>query len=287
MKKFSSRVGVGFLVLVSLLGASCAPLPPQQAAAGPRLYAFNCGSIEVLDVSVFHPGIDQGKRKMLTNSCYLIVHAKGTLLWDAGLPDALVKTPDGVLLFDIFRLRVTQPLAPQLAQIGHPAPSIQYLGISHLHGDHVGNADLLPQATLLIQQEEYAAGFSADPAKFGFDPSSYGTLRTNPVKQLQGDYDVFGDGTVVIKRTLGHTPGHQALFVKLARTGPILLSGDFVHFTDNWTAQRVPGFNFDKDASRKTMQDMAAFLKSEQATLWIQHDLEQNAQIRHAPDYYD
>lgn len=270
---------------LSLLIGGCVTAPEKSAA--PRLYVLDCGSIEVLDISVFHPGIDQGKRKLLTNSCYLIVHPKGTLLWDAGLPDALVKTPEGVLWYDTFRLKVSRPLGPQLQQIGYPAETIQYLGISHLHGDHIGNVNLLPKATLLMQQEEYAAGFGAEPGKYGFDPSGYASLRGNPVQQLQGDYDVFGDGSVVIKRTLGHTPGHQALFVKLHKSGNILLSGDLVHFTDNWTHKRVPGFNFDKEQSVKTMHEMEQFLKDKHAQLWIQHDLEQNANIKHAPAYYD
>ncbi len=286
MQRPAAFSGLLIAALLSLFLAGCASTPPAQVAAT-RLYALDCGSIEALDVSVFHPGIDQGKRKLLTNSCYLIVHPKGTLLWDAGLPDALVKIPEGVIKFEVFRFKVNHPLAPQLIEIGHPPATIQYLGISHLHGDHVGNVNLLPQAMLLMQQEEYAAGFGAEPGKYGFDPSGYASLRNNPVKQLQGDYDVFGDGTVVIKRTLGHTPGHQALFVKLRNNGNILLSGDFVHFTDNWQHQRVPAFNFDKEQSVKTMQEMAQFIKDNQAKLWIQHDLEQNAGIKHAPFFYD
>lgn len=270
----------------TLLLSGCVTEPAQRAAT-PRLYVLDCGNIEVLDVSVFHPGIDQGKRKFLTNSCYLVVHPKGTLLWDAGLPDALANTPNGILLYNIFRFTVSHPLSPQLAQIGYPAESIQNLGISHLHGDHIGNVNLLPKALLLIQKEEYAAGFGTEPGKYGFDPSGYTSLRSNPVKQLDGDYDVFGDGSVIIKRTLGHTPGHQALFVKLANSGNILLSGDLVHFTDNWTHKFVPGFNFDKIQSAKTMLEMQQFIQDNHAQLWIQHDLEQNSGIQHAPAYYD
>ncbi len=284
MKRFSALIGLAALFTLFLTG--CANKPPSESAT-PRLYVLDCGRIEALDVSVFHPGIDKGKSKLLTDSCYLIVHPKGTLLWDAGLPDALAKTPGGVIRYKIFRFSVNHPLEPQLLQIGYPAASIQYLGISHLHGDHVGNANLLPHATLLMQQEEYAAGFGSDPGKFGFDPSSYATLRNNPVRQLHGDYDVFGDGSVVIKRTLGHTPGHQALFVKLRNNGNILLSGDFVHFTDNWIHKRVPGFNFDQEQSVKTMNEMQQFIQDNHAQLWIQHDLEQNAEIKHAPAFYD
>ncbi|MBI5753418.1 MAG: N-acyl homoserine lactonase family protein [Hydrogenophilales bacterium] len=286
MNKVKSLTLFALAILAPFLLAGCTSTPPR-AEAGLRLYVLDCGSIEVLDVSVFHPGIDQGKRKLLTDSCYLIVHPKGTLLWDAGLPDALANTPEGVLWFDTFRLKVSKPLGPQLQQIGYPAETIQYLGISHLHGDHIGNVNLLPKATLLMQAEEYAAGFGAEPGKYGFDPSGYASLRGNPVQQLQGDYDVFGDGSVIIKRTPGHTPGHQALFVKLRHSGNILLSGDLVHFTDNWTHKRVPGFNFDKEQSVKTMHEMEQFLKDNRATLWIQHDLEQNAGIKRAPAYYD
>lgn len=272
--------------MLALFLGGCATAPEKTTAA-PRLYVLDCGTIEALDVSVFHPGIDKGKRKVLTDSCYLIVHPNGTLLWDAGISDTLAQTPEGITLYDVFRLKMNKPLGPQLQQIGHAAGTIQYLGISHLHGDHVGNVNQLPKAMLLMQKEEYAAGFGAEPGKFGFDPNSYASLKNNPVKQLEGDYDVFGDGTVVIKRTLGHTPGHQALFVKLKNSGNILLSGDLVHFTDNWTNKRVPTFNFDKDKTIKTMNEVDRFLQDNHAQLWIQHDLEQNAGIKHAPAFYD
>lgn len=278
---------LGFVALLSGLVLSACVTDRPAAPQGPRLYAFNCGSIAVMDVSAFHPGIGKDQRKLLTSSCYLIVHPKGSLMWDAGLPDALVQIPEGITAYKIFNFRVTKTLASQFKAIDIAPESVNYLGISHMHGDHNGNANLFPRATLLMQKEEYAAAFGPEPGKYGFDPSGYPTLRSNIVKLLEGDHDVFGDGTVVIKRALGHTPGHQALYVKLAKTGNILLSGDFVHFTDNWVHKRVPGFNFDQEQSRKTMQEMEVFLKASNATLWIQHDLEQNATIKHAPAYYE
>lgn len=274
----------GVVALALLLGfAGCA----KKTTPPIRLYVFNCGTIDVKDISVFHPGVGKDQHKTLTDSCYLIVHPKGMLMWDAGLPDALADIPEGKTIYNNFTLRVTQPLAKQFAMLGIVPGSIQYLGISHLHGDHVGNVNLFPKATLLMQKEEYAAGFGPDAAKFGFDPNSYASLKTNPVKQLEGDNDVFGDGTVVIKRMVGHTPGHQALFVKLAKTGNILLSGDLVHFTENWEHRYVPGFNFDKEQSLKAMEAADKFIKENHAQLWIQHDLEQNATINHVPQHYE
>jgi len=274
------------LIPFTLLLTACAGMR-QEPVTAPRLYVFDCGTIDVLDVSVFHPGIGKGQRKTLTDSCYLIAHPKGTLLWDAGLPDQLADHPEGKTLYGIFVMKVRKPLGEQLRQVGYAPEAIQYLGISHLHGDHVGNVELLPNATLLLQREEYAAGFGAGPGKYGFDPGMYSSLKNNPVKRLEGDYDVFGDGTVVVKRATGHTPGHQALFVKLRNSGNVLLSGDLVHFTDNWIHKRVPGFNFDPEQSVKTMNEVARFLEDQRAQLWIQHDPEQNARIRHAPAYYD
>jgi glyoxylase-like metal-dependent hydrolase (beta-lactamase superfamily II) len=286
MQNPGNLVRIFFTTIMILALAACVTertAPPSAL----RLYVFNCGTIDVLDVSVFQPGIGKGERKTLTNSCYLVVHPKGTLLWDAGLPDALVQTPEGKTFMNTFVLRVSKTLAAQLKEIGYAPETISNLGISHMHGDHVGNVDLFPRAMLLMQKEEYEAAFGLEPGKYGFDPAAYSALRSNPVKTLEGDYDVFSDGTVVIKRMLGHTPGHQALYVRLPKTGNIFLSGDLVHYTDNWVHKRVPSFNFDKERSIKSMEETEQFLKANHAILWIQHDLEQNAGIKHAPAYYD
>ncbi|TCV85855.1 metallo-beta-lactamase superfamily protein [Sulfurirhabdus autotrophica] len=276
-----------FLTTILVLALSACATERTAPPSGLHLYVFNCGTIDVLDLSVFQPGIGKGDHKKLTDSCYLVVHPKGTLMWDAGLPDALAQTPEGKTMMDTFVIKMPKTLASQLKEIGYAPESIKNLGISHMHFDHVGNADLFPHATLLMQKEEYDAAFGPEPAKYGFDPATYSTMHSNPVKTLEGDYDVFGDGAVVIKRMLGHTPGHQALYVKLPKTGNILLSGDLVHYTDNWVNKRVPSFNFDKEQSIKTMEETEQFLKANHAVLWIQHDLEQNAGIKHAPAYYD
>lgn len=274
------------------LGTSLALMSVSALAANPavpslRLYVLDCGTVEVSDISAFSPGVDKGKKKMLADTCYLLAHPKGTLVWDTGFPDALAGQPAGTQVTPNFRVRLPRTLAGQLKEIGYEPGEVTFLGLSHMHSDHIGNVGLFPNATLLMQAEEYAAAFGPDHAKFGNDPKNYPTLSSNPVTKLTGDHDVFGDGSVVIKRATGHTPGHQALFVKLPKTGNILLSGDLAHFTKNWKNRRVPGFNFDKETSVKAMDDMAKFIKKNKATLWIQHDLEQNAKIRHAPKFYE
>ncbi len=207
------------------------------------LYVFECGTILSRDVSMFSPGVDQGKEKLLTDSCYLIRHPDGDLIWDTGLPDQIGK--DGIDAFEgQFHMSVTHPYADQLAEIDVDPGDIKLLAISHFHSDHTGNANLFKNAQLIIQQEEYDAAFGAEPEKFGFNPASYSEIDRDKIKILEGDYDVFGDGSVVIKRAVGHTPGHQMLFVKLPQTGPVLLSGDLYHFTSNREHQRVPAFNF-------------------------------------------
>ncbi len=270
-----------------LLGSTAFAAAAVPAASSPRLYAFDCGTVVVTDISAFSPGVDVGKKKVLTDTCYAVVHPKGTLVWDTGVSDDVAALPDGKKVDAQFHLRLKKTLASQMKEAGIAPESVTFLGLSHMHFDHIGNVGLFPKATLLLQKEEYAAAFGPDAAKMGNDAKNYPTLGANPNQQLSGDHDVFGDGTVTIKRAPGHTPGHQVLFVKLKKSGNFLLSGDLAHFTKNWDNRRVPSFNFDKEMSVKSMNEMAAFMKANKATFWMQHDLEQNAKLKHAPKYYE
>ena len=250
-----------------------------------KLYVFECGNHVFKDISLFSPGVDKGVAKTLTNSCYLIQHQKGNMIWDAGLSDSI--GAQGKDLWDgNLHLSVTNPLMKQLAEIKVKPEQIKYLGISHFHFDHTGNANNFLNAQLIIQKEEYDAAYGKEPKKYYFDPDSYSKLDKERAIQLTGDLDVFGDGRVIIKRALGHTPGHQVLFVNLEQAGPIVISGDLVHYTKNWENMRVPSFNFDKEASLASMKMIAAFVKENNAKFWIQHDKEQNAGIKHAPAFY-
>lgn len=251
-----------------------------------KLYIFQCGEILARDVSLFSPGVDQGKEKLLTDSCYLIRHPQGDLVWDTGLPDSL-GTTGADPMEGAFHVTTPNPFAPQLAALQIKPADIQYLGISHFHFDHTGNANLFTGARLLIQQEEYAAAFGNEPQKYGFEAASYDKLDRSKIQVLNGDYDVFGDGRVVIKKAVGHTPGHQMLFVDLANTGPVVLSGDLYHFTSNREHRRVPSFNFSKEQTEHSMETMEKFVQEKKAQFWIQHDREQNQTLKHAPEFYN
>jgi len=285
LKKFTKKNKLSIVsscIITTTLLSACA-ITPNEAPT--ELYVFDCGDIEVRDLSIFSPGFNKGVVKQLTNNCYLIKHEKGTLLWDAGLNDSL--GPEGVDVWDgAFHLSVKKPLADQLKEIAVKPSDIDYLSVSHFHGDHTGNANMFNQSSLIMQQEEFDAAFGEKPEQFSFDPSSYNTFDKAKVKVISGDYDVFGDGKVVIKRAIGHTPGHQVLFVDLEETGPIVLSGDLYHFTENRTHKRVPSFNFNKEQTLESMDTIESFVTDKKADLWIQHDLEQNESIKHSPEFY-
>jgi len=235
---------------------------------------------KIIDISRWSPGLNVGVPMDMAENCYLMHHPQGWLLWDTGVPDAVAAMPDGQAPADPRAIFWRRPktLASQLEALGVKPAEIKYLAISHAHPDHIGNVELFPQAMLLVQKAEYEW---PNPLGVGrFKPE-------HPVTKLEGDYDVFGDGSVTIISTPGHTPGHQSLLVKLPKTGAVLLSGDAVHFKDNWHNRRVPSINTDKDKTSVSMQRIADVLAKEKAQLWINHDKAQSDSLKKSPDFYD
>jgi len=275
------------LALGSVLMGS-ARAADQAPSAVERMYVLNCGESRTTDLSMWSPGFNVGKAWDFSDNCYLIKHASGWMLWDTGMSDAIANMPEGMKAAGgLLTLRVTKTLTLQLAELGLAPTDITRLAISHFHGDHCGNANLFTSATLYIQEPEYQAAFGPDPAKFNFSPALYDKLRANPIVKLSGDYDVFGDGSVVILSTPGHTPGHQSLLVRLPKTGAVVLSGDLVHFEENWVNRRIPARNFDREQSARSMEKVAAILSREGAELWINHDKAQSARIPRIPDFVE
>ncbi len=253
-----------------------------------RMYVIPCGENRTTDLSLWSPGFNVGKPMEFSNNCYLIRHAQGWMLWDTGNPDALAARPDGLtVLGGRLNIRMPKTLASSLKDLGVDPADVKFLAMSHMHADHCGNANYFTAATLYIQEAEYNAAFGPEPQKFGFVPANYEKLRSSKVVKLNGDHDVFGDGSAVIKSAPGHTPGHQVLVVRLPKTGAVLLSGDMVHFQENWTSRRVPGMNFNRDQSTVTMETLAAFMSANKVVLWINHDKAQSDGIPKAPGYVE
>jgi N-acyl homoserine lactone hydrolase len=264
---------------VAALSIFVLPTSGQAKSGVDRLYILNCGEGVAGDVSRWS-GVDAGKSIPMADNCYLIHDTLGWLLWDTGVTDAIAAMPSGQAPSDPRAIHWYRPktLAAELSAIGVKPSDIKYLAISHTHPDHVGNVEMFPQSMLLVQKAEYEW---PNPLGVGrFKPE-------HPVKKLEGDYDVFGDGSVTIISTPGHTPGHQSLLVKLPKTGAIVLSGDAVHFKSNWDNRRVPSINFDKDKTSASMQRIADILAKEHAQLWINHDKAQRDTLKMAPAYYD
>jgi len=266
-----------FLSWVAASPASFAQSPsPQPKPSGvERLYVLYCGDIALNDASSFTPGASGPGA--LSDTCYLIKHGQDWLLWDTGLPDSLVGMPNGMKSnAGVWTSKKT--LASQLAEIGLKPADIRYLALSHSHPDHVGNLNLFPQATLVVQKAEYDW---AQP--FGgprFKPEQ-------PAIKPEGDRDLFGDGSVVLIATPGHSPGHQCLLVRLPKTGALLLSGDAVHTRANWDSHRVPERNFNMPQSLASLDRMAAVLKENNAQLWIGHEVGEVPLRRYAPEFYE
>ena len=251
---------------------------PAAAAGVDKLYILDCGHIFATDQSRWSPGVNVGVPIELSDNCYLIHHAQGWFLWDTGLADVIATQPDGVKGANgALLMKRTKTLAAQLEALGVKPSDIKGIGISHTHPDHIGNVEEFPQVMLYVQKAEYDWPSELGEPRF---------KREHPVTKLEGDYDVFGDGSLVILSTPGHTPGHQSLLVRLPRTGVVVLSGDLAHFKDNWDNRRVPGFNFSKDETAASMQRVADILAKEHGQLWINHDKPQSDAQKKPPEFY-
>jgi glyoxylase-like metal-dependent hydrolase (beta-lactamase superfamily II) len=231
----------------------------------------------------------------LSVTAFLIVHPKGTLMWDTGAIADDSWTPSGkpvarrLVLSNGQERRVTlrQTMKAQLAAIGYAPSDITYLALSHFHWDHTANANQFAKSTWLARQVERDA-MLPDPAPDPPQPSTFAELRNGKSITIPlDDHDVFGDGAVVLKLAKGHTPGHQVLYVKLAKTGGVVLSGDLYHYPEERTLNRLPTFEFNVEQTRTSREALEIFLKTTAAQLWIQHDFTAMARIRKSPNFYD
>ena len=277
-------------VLVGLLATVAVIAPTAQtrpaAPKTPRIYIFDGGSINGLDTKLFGFERNEVKEPNFRITSYLIVHPRGTLMWDSGgIPDSAFPADgspakEGVMV-------ATHSLKPQLAAAGYKPADVTFFGLSHYHSDHTANANDFAGATWIVQKAERDAMFAEKPASI-MQPAQFSNLKTAKTKLLDNqDFDVFGDGTVVVKSAPGHTPGHQVLFVRTAKTGPILLAGDLYHYPEERTTGKTPTFEFNADQSKVSRARIEAFLKQTGAQLWIEHDIPTHAKLPMAPKFVE
>jgi N-acyl homoserine lactone hydrolase len=262
-----------FAMILLVLGTSA------EAGEVDRLYVIDCGWAHAVDQSRWSPGVNVGVPIDLSDNCYLIHHSnEGYLLWDTGITDRLAALPEGQTVPALgMTWHRTKTLVAALVEVGVQPADVRQVAVSHVHPDHVGNVEEFPDATLIIQKAEWEYGLKL-PLK-PFSPE-------HRLQAIEGDNDLFGDGSVTALSTPGHTPGHQSLLVHLKKTGYVVLSGDAVHFQSNWDNRRIPGFNVDQAQSSASMEKIARILGEKHAQLWINHDKPSSDARRHAPEFH-
>jgi N-acyl homoserine lactone hydrolase len=294
------KYAISFGLVAFLLMAEGAPaanadskLPdPSNAGVADKLFRLDCGHSLANDESVWTPGENVGRSIEFSSTCWLIKHGSEWLLWDTGVPEAAVNAPKGwSTLPKLIVYHLDKTVAGQLAEIGLRPSDIGRVAVSHTHGDHIGNVRLFPDSTILMQRAEYNWINSGNGPNDNVNQlMALARELLGAPKNLQlvdGDTDVFGDGSVTLVSTPGHTPGSQSLLVHLKNSGFIILSGDVVHLENNFEKNIVPALNTDKAESIASMEKIRQILAKYGATLFINHDKKQTETLKLLPAFYD
>lgn len=265
----------------------------QGNATGLKLYVLD-GGVLASETARYRLTDADVEEVSLSVASYLIVHPRGVLLWDAGAVadherggdigfEQHLKRRDGGDRY----VKLAPTLTSQLAAAGYEPSDVTHLALSHYHWDHTADANLFAHALWLTSQIERDLMLSADPPG-GTRPETYSALRKSPTTLLRApEHDVFGDGTVVIRQAHGHTEGHTVLYVKLANTGGVVLSGDLYHYPAERTLKRLPTFEVSEADTAAARAELEQFLTRTGAQLWIQHDLPAHRKLKKSPQFYD
>jgi glyoxylase-like metal-dependent hydrolase (beta-lactamase superfamily II) len=260
----------------------------------PRLYVLDCGmlNIDPAGVERYHVTQKEVVESRMPVPCFLVAHPKGTLLWDVGvIPDADVeKAAPKPALYDVNPVShavVSKTLKSQLAALGYQPSDITYVAISHAHKDHTANLNEFAASTWLVRSIERE--FMFKPGNERVEPKFYDKLARSKTTSIDKDeYDVFGDGAVVIKAAPGHTPGHEVLVLTLAKTGRIMVAGDLYHYPPERTFARKPPDNeFSVEQSAASRAMIEEYLKKTKTAIWIEHDFRANAALKKSPAFYE
>jgi glyoxylase-like metal-dependent hydrolase (beta-lactamase superfamily II) len=298
MRKSIQRAAVGTLsamaaIVISYFGATATGVAErgawaQTTPAKPktvRLYIFDLGKLTNNNPAQYRFQKEELAVQDLAVVGYMIVHPRGTLIWDTGVvPDSLVGTDARGA-----SRAGKRTLKDQMAEIGYAPKDVNFLGLSHYHFDHTGNANAFKDATWLVRKEERDAMFAETQRPGVSVLNQYNLLKDSKTVILdQEEYDVFGDGTVIVKAAVGHTPGHQVLVVKLAQFGPVVLAGDLYHYREERALRdRTPTFEFNSEQTIASRDKIEAYTKKIGGQLWIEHDLTLATSLKKSPEYYE
>ncbi|HWX81146.1 MAG TPA: N-acyl homoserine lactonase family protein [Steroidobacteraceae bacterium] len=277
------RAPMAFLIASLWLIAA----PGAAAAAELKLYVLDCGHASFKDMGGFSDtGEYDGMPGEIAVPCFLIQHSKGNLLWDAGLGDRFAANKDGSDVAPGVHVTVPVTLLAQLQSLGLTPKEITFLAFSHLHWDHTGNANEFSDSVWIMNSAELAAGLTLPPPG-GVLPETWNAYKNAKNETIDGDFDVFGDGTVMILRAPGHTPGHQVLKLKLQKSGTVILSGDLYHLRANQMFKRVPVYNTNRADTLASMSRVETIIKNLGGRLIVQHDPKDYEALPKPPAFLD
>jgi len=231
-----------------------------------EMWRLDCGQFRDFDLEPMSDVFAYpGKRKTLSNGCYLIRHEKQFMLWDTGF------SPASIAKYKSAGTEMSETLLVQLQRIDVNPEQISVIGISHWHGDHTGQAASFPKAKLFMGREDfdYMTGRHEDSGPEDIAPW---LVPGANVETVVGDKDIFGDGSVVMLATPGHTAGHHSLLVRLPAFGSVILSGDLWHFSEQLSHNGVPPENVDRADTLASMDRIQKAVSNLKATLVIQHE---------------
>ena len=255
------------LAAATIAVAGAAYAQPAKSPAKVSLTRLDCGTIKVSDFDVFSDTyLYPGKARTMTSSCYLVRHGDQILLWDTGVDGALAGRP--AASEGVFTISLKERIVDQLARLNIKPADVDYVGVSHYHGDHSGQAADFPAATLLMGSGDWDAVKARPETAKRFLPWISGGAKVEPIAS---DKDVFGDKSVVVLDMPGHTPGHKALLVRL-KSGAVLLSGDLYHATEQVANRGVPSFNTNRADTLASFDRFQAIAKNLKAKVIIQHE---------------
>lgn len=282
--KLSTRLAIlSFLALVATAATFSHPTDDTKEI---HHYTLDCGHAEFHDMAPFSDtGEYDGQSGGVAAPCFLIRHPKGTLLWDTGLGDKLAENKNGV---DKGGIHMTVPfrLLDQLKTLRLAPADVTYLAFSHFHFDHTGNADLFRSSAWILNKAELDWAL-LNPTPDSVDPNSFSSYKFSKTKIIDGDFDVFDDGSVRILQTPGHTPGHQSLEIQLKKSGTVILSGDLYHLRANREYRRIPRFNTSRAETLASIDRIEKIITNTKARLVIQHDPADFKAMPKFPAYLD